>query len=167
MKLEINRTLAGYMVLGGLVGCFLARSAAAQSSSSTAVRYATDAKEARAMTAQIEHRKTIISYAVVDFEKSLYNVNVADCERKLDKSPVLSVNGVRMNTCEEVIAQRRSEKGAHQKLKLRNEIVDITDADPCASVTVVVFPGDEHDSLILRQIGERWLVTSFTSTRIQ
>jgi hypothetical protein len=154
-------------VLGGVLACLLAPYASAQDSvASSPSQYVMDAKEARAMAAQLEHRKTVVSYAVSDFERSLYTLNVSHCVRRIDASPELFVEGVRMRTCNELVEERRRIGGAsHEKLKLKNEEVELTEAG--ARVTVDVMPTNEHHIIRLKEIHEHWLVTSFTSTAKQ
>ena len=124
-----------------------------------------DAKEARAWTAQVEQRKMIIVYAASDFEKLLHQRNLAGCERQLTKGAIVSENGVRMTGCKDLIDSRCAGCDEHHKLKLRNQVVEVKDAEPEASVTCDVTPEGEHDTLTLMQFGHHWLVTSFTSTR--
>lgn len=154
-------------VLGGLFGCLLPLHGYAQSSALSSPHYVMDAKEARAMAAQLEHRKVIVYQAVSDFEKSLSAGNLADCERRLDQSPELSAHGVRVKNCTELLPEKDRTAGARTKLKLRNHAVELTPTG--ARVTVDVLPLNERHILDLREVHVRdhWLVTSFMSTANQ
>lgn len=123
-----------------------------------------DAKEARAWAVQVEHRKLIIGYAASDFEKSLHQRDLASCERQLAQSAVVSLNGVQMSGCKDLIDSRRAMSDEHQKFKLHHQVVEITDASPEARVTFDVTPDSEHHVLKLMRFGNHWLVTSFAST---
>jgi hypothetical protein len=126
-----------------------------------------DAKEARAMAAQLEHRKVIVYEAVSDFEKSLYAGKAADCERRLDQSPELLADGVRVKNCTELSHEEDRTAGARTKLQLRNHAVELTNTG--ARVTVDVLPLNERHIIDLREVDvrEHWLVTSFISTAKQ
>jgi hypothetical protein len=165
MDPRLTQKLACRFLLCGIFGALLVTAVASQDVSSLAAQYGIDAKQARAMAAQIEIRKTAVFYAVSDFEKSLFTGNTAACERQLDKSAALSLNGVPINTCEELIDHRRVSND--QRLKLRNQVVQFTSTDPAASVSVDVMPGGQHDVLTLTQRGGRWLVASFTGAPMQ
>ena len=162
----MKKVLPTCVVLCGIAS-LLVTGAVSEDPSSLAARYGIDAKQARAMAAQLELRKSNISYAVSDLEHALFTGNAAACERQLDKSAALSLNGVRLNTCKDVIDERPATKGAHQKLKLHNQFVEITENNQDARVSVDVTPGGRHDVVTLRQVADRWLVTSFTSAAVQ
>jgi len=162
----MKKVLPTCVVLYGIAS-LLVTGAVSEDPSSLAARYGIDAKQARAMAAQLELRKSNISYAVSDLEHALFTGNAAACERQLDKSAALSLNGVRLNTCKDVIDERPATKDAHQKLKLHNQFVEITENNQDARVSVDVTPGGRHDVVTLRQVADRWLVTSFTSAAVQ
>jgi len=129
--------------------------------------YVMDAKEARAMAAQLEHRKVVVYQAVSDFEKSLYAGNVADCERQVDQSPELLAHGVRVRNCTELLHEKDRTPGARTRLRLRNHAVELTNTG--ARVTLDVLPLNERHIIDLREVDvrEHWLVTSFMSTAKQ
>lgn len=156
--------LLTYVLLSGVVGWALIIGTATETSP-TSTPYSMDAKQARAWAAQVEHRKLIIGYAASDFEKSLHQRNVASCERQLTRGAVVSLNGVRMSGCKDLIDSRPVTSDEHQKFKLHNQVVEITDTNPEALVTFDVTPESEHHILKLMQFGHHWLVTSFASTR--
>ena len=163
----MKKVLPTCVVLCGIAS-LLVTGAVGQDASSLAARYGIDAKQARAMAAQLELRKSSISYAVSDLEHALFTGSAAACERQLDKSAALSLNGVELNTCKDVIDERPATNDAHQKLKLHNQFVEITESNPTAArVSVDVTPGGRHDVFTLRQVRDRWLVTSFTSAAVQ
>jgi hypothetical protein len=162
MKPQFRITFAVALLLAGVVEC-LVTGAIAQSTSS--LSYSMDAKEARAAAAQLEHRKATVAYAIANFEKAVYDRNVPGCQRQLDNSAALSVNGDPVTSCKDLLDRRGATSVGQQKLKLCREVVEITEAG--ARVTVDVMPGDQHDFLTLRQSKDQWLVTSLTSRVIE
>jgi hypothetical protein len=170
MKIRVG-TLLTKVVTAIVISCALlvcsTMRVGAQDVSSLAAKYAIDAKAARAMAAQLEHRKMIILYAVSDFEKSLYDANTTACEREVDRSAEFSLNGAQISTCRELMDERRAANDHGKKLKLHNQVVEITGSDPAARVSIDVMPGGQHDVFTLRQISERWLVRNFKRAPIQ
>jgi len=160
-------TVVRASMLSGLFACLVPLHGYAQSYASSPTQSIMDAKEARAMAAQLEHRKLVVYQAVSDFEKSLYAGNVADCERRIDQSPELSAHGVRMQNCTELLHEKNRTTAAHTKLKLRNQAVELTNTG--ARVTVDVLPLNERHVIELREVHvrEHWLVTGFMSTANQ
>jgi len=149
-------------ILLGIFVTSLLLSAASAQNSSTSNQYVPSAKEVPAMAIQLEHRKMIVFWAVEDFEKSLYTSNVSDCERRRDRPSELLSNGVKVQTCKDLIEQRRNAgHDGRQKLKLRNQIIEFTETG--ARVNVDVQPAAEHHVVVLRDINEHWLVANFAS----
>jgi hypothetical protein len=150
------------ILLGALLGCLLATETTGQNPAHSLQQYPLDAKEARAMAAQLEHRKMNAFEAVSDFENSLYKLNVSDCERRLDQTPELWSNGTRISTCKDLIEERsRAGDVARQKVKLRNRVIELT--NPGARVTVDVLPISQRHTILLKERHEHWLITGFTS----
>jgi hypothetical protein len=158
-----NLRQSNRLLLGVFVASFLLSGARGQNSS-TSNQYVPSAKEVPAMAIQREHRKMIVFWAAEDFEKSLYNSNASDCERRLDSPSELFSNGIKIQTCKDLIEQRHTAShDGQQKLKLRNRIVEFTETG--ARVTVDVQPTGEHDVVVLRDVNEHWLVANFASAR--
>ena len=166
--MRIGLTVANVVrttVLGGFLGCLLALYGYGQNSASSSKQYVMDAKEARAWAAQLERRKVNAYEAVSAFEKSLYAGKVSDCERRLYQFPQLLSEGVRMSNCNELVHEKSRLAAARDKVKLRNQAVQLTDTG--ARVTVDVLSVNEHHIIDLKEVHEHWLVTSFTSTARQ
>ena len=124
-----------------------------------------DAKAARALLAQQERTKVMVSGAVSDFEKSLLKRNNLDCERRVRPSAELWSNGERVNTCGDLLDQRHranDAEGEKPKLKLRNELVELT--YPEARVTLDALPSREHHIYLLEQMQHRWVIMCFASS---
>jgi hypothetical protein len=147
----VKLILQTYILLSGVVGWALVTGAAAHPSPSSTPS-TMDAKEARAWAAQLEHTKLIIAYAASDFEKSLHQGNLASCERQLTERAVVSLNGIRMRGCKDLIHSRPSPYGEHRKFNLRRQEVEITDTNPEALVIFDVAPESEHHVLKLMQL---------------
>jgi hypothetical protein len=154
------------LIVGLFIVCSQASAVTEESSPAPASTPSTmDAKEARAWNIQQEHKKTIIYGVVSDFEDSLNKLDIAKCERQVHQSAaVLSLNGIRVTSCQEIIDQRRSTDQAHQKLKLSHRLVQIADTGSEAGVNVDVMPAGEHHSFTLQQIGKHWIIMKFAST---
>jgi hypothetical protein len=174
MHPTVEKTLRDYILLSGFLCysfsglvCYALTNGAAPLDSSSPTHGAMDAKEAHAWRVQVEQRKLIIAYAASDFEKSLHEHDLANCERQLDQSATLLVNGVEMSSCKELMDSRPGIPEKHQKLKLHNEVVEFAHLNSEAGVSLDLTPEGEHHILKLRQIGDHWLVTSLTSTRTQ
>lgn len=171
MKVKGSILVSVFILLGGLRGAVRPTAGANQQEVSPnctshfrpdSTHYALDAKAARALSAQEEYTKVMILGAVSDFEKSLLKGNVLDCERRVRTSAELWSNGVRMNTCGDLIDERRRENDkVGQKFKLRDQVVNIT--YPEARVTLDVLPSREHHIYLLNQVQYRWVITCFAS----
>lgn len=124
-----------------------------------------DAKEARALLAQQEHTKVMVSGAVSDFEKSLLKRSLLDCERRVRPSAELWSNGERENTCGDLLDKRHRANdpgGEKVKSKLRKQLVELI--YPEARVTLDVLPSREHHVYLLEQVRYRWVVMCFASS---
>jgi hypothetical protein len=105
--LRVKLILQTYVLLSGVVGWAPVTKTPTHTSPSS-TPYAMDAKEARAWAVQVEHTKLIIAEAAFNFERSLHQRNLASCERQLTQNAVVSLNGVRMSGCEDLIDARLS-----------------------------------------------------------
>jgi hypothetical protein len=163
---KLRARLGMSLVVGAVFACSQASAITVESSPSSALTPSgMDAKEARAWNIQQEHKKLIIYGVVSDFEDSLNKLDTAKCERQVHQSAaVLSLNGIPVTSCQEIIDQRRSAEEAHQKLKLTHRLVQITDTGSEARVNVDVMPAGEHHSFTLRHIGKHWIIMNFAST---
>jgi hypothetical protein len=173
MKLKSSVLVCVFILLGGLG--FLRPTAAAIEPgvpSACASHFGADstqhglvAKAAQALLAQQEHTKVMVSGAVSDFEKSLLKRNLLDCERRVRPSAELWSNGERVNTCSDLLDQRHQAndaEGEKAKLKLRNQLVELT--YPEARVTLDVLPSREHHVYLLEQVRYRWVIMCFASS---
>src|ERR1700687_4584793 len=132
MKLKSSVLVSVFILLGGL-GAVRPTAAAIEPGVSSAcashfgadsTQHGLDAKAARALLAQQEHTKVMVSGAVSDFEKSLLKRNLLDCERRVRSSAELWSNGERVNTCGDLLDQRHranDAEGEKAKVKLRNQ----------------------------------------------
>jgi hypothetical protein len=121
---------------------------------------AMDAKTAIAARIQQERKKAEVSSAVSDFEKSLNNSNLSQCDRRLNNSVELWSNGVRANSCRDLFcARERADGVANAKPKLRNEGVELT--YPEARVTLD--SSNEHHTYLLEDVHDQWLIRCFVS----
>jgi len=115
MKVKCSVLVSVVVLLGGLRGAVRPTAAANQQGVSSvcashfradSAQPGLDAKAARALLAQEERTKGMISGAVSDFEKSLMKGNALDCERRVRPSAELWSNGERLNTCSDLVDQR-------------------------------------------------------------
>jgi hypothetical protein len=125
------------------------------------VQPAMDGKTAAAFRIQQERKKAEVSWAVSDFEKSLNNLDISECDRRLNNSVELWSNGIHVNSCRELFgARERADAIANTKPKLRNEAFDLT--YPEARVTLD--SSNEHHTYLLEDVHDQWLVRCFVST---
>jgi hypothetical protein len=98
---------------------------------------------------------------VSDFEKSLNNLDISECDRRLNNSVELWSNGVHVNSCRDLFGARELADGATKaKPKLRNEAFELT--YPEARVTLDT--SNEHHTYLLEDVHDEWLVQCFVST---
>jgi hypothetical protein len=120
-----------------------------------------DGKTAAAFRIQQERKKAEVSWAVSDFEKSLNNLDISECDRRLNNSVELWSNGVHVNSCRDLFdARERADGAAKAKPKLRNEAFELT--YPEARVTLDA--SNEHHTYLLEDVHDQWLVRCFVST---
>jgi hypothetical protein len=174
MKIKCSVLVSVFILLGGLRGAVRPNAVANQQGVSSAcashfradsTQHGLDAKAARALLAQQERTKVMVSEAVSDFEKSLLKRNNLDCERRVRPSAELWSNGERVNTCGDLLDQRHrtnDAEGEKPKLKLRNELVELT--YPEARVTLDALPSREHHIYLLEQVHYRWVIMCFASS---
>jgi hypothetical protein len=125
------------------------------------VQPAMDGKTAVAFRIQQERERAEVFGAVSDFEKSLNNLNISECDRRLNDSVELWSNGIHVNSCRDLFdARERADGAAKAKPKLRNEAFDLT--YPEARVTLDA--SNEHHTYLLEDVHDRWLVRCFVST---
>ena len=173
MKVKCSVLVSVFILLGGLRGAVRPTAAANQQGVSSvcashfradSTQHGLDAKAARALLAQEERTKVMISGAVSDFEKSLMNGKALDCERRIRPRAELWSNGERLNTCSDLVDQPRAKdvNDKKPKLKLRNQLVELT--YPEARVTMDALPSHEHHIYLLQQVHYRWVIMCFASS---
>ena len=174
MKLKCSVLVSVFILLGGLGGGVRPTASAIEPGVSSvcashfgadSTQQGLDAKAGRALLAQQERTKVMVSDAVSDFEKSLLKGNLLDCERRVRPSAELWSNGERLNTCSDLVDQRHRAndvKDARPKLKLRNQLVELT--YPEARVTLDALPSREHHIYLLEQMHYRWVIMCFASS---
>ena len=174
MKLKCSVLASVFILLGGLGGGVRPTAAAIEPGVSSvcashfradSTQHGLDAKAARALLAEQERTKVMVSDAVSDFEKSLLKGNLLDCERRVRPSAELWSSGERVNNCGDLLDQRHRAKeaeGEKAKLKLRNQLVELT--YPEARVTLDVLPSREHHVYLLEQVRYRWVIMCFASS---
>ena len=173
-KVKYSVLVSVFILLGGLRGAVRPTAAANQQGVSSVCashfradspQPGLDAKSARALLAQEERTKVMISGVVSDFEKSLMKGNALDCERRVRPSAELWSNGERLNTCSDLADQRHRAndvKDETPKLKLRNQLVELS--YPEARVSSDVLPSREHHIYLLEQVQYRWVIMCFASS---
>jgi hypothetical protein len=173
MKVKCSILVSVFILLGGVGGAVMptavvnpqeASSACASHFGADSTQHGLDAKAARALLVQQERTKVMVSGAVSDFEKSLMKRNLLDCQRWVRPSAELWSNGERVNNCADLLDQRpraNDAEGEKAKLKLRNQLVDLT--YPEARVTLDVLPSREHHVYLLEQVRYRWAIMCFAS----
>lgn len=122
---------------------------------------ATDGKTAVALRIQQQRKKAEVAKAVSDFEKSLNNSDISQCDRRLNNSVELWSSGVHVNSCRDLFSAReRADRAASTKAKLANEAIELT--YPEARVTLDT--ANERHTYLLEDVREQWLVRCFVST---
>lgn len=174
IKVKFAVVVSVFILLGGLRGVVRPTEAANQQGVSSvcashfradSTQRGLDAKSARALLAQEERTKVMISGVVSDFEKSLMKGNALACERRVRPSAELWSNGEPANTCSDLVEQRHRAndgKGEKPKLKFRNQLVEL--AYPEARVTLDALPSHEHHIYLLEQVHYRWVIMCFASS---
>lgn len=174
MKVKCSVLVSVFILLGGLRGAVRPTADADQQGVSSlctshfrtnSTQHGLDAKSARALLAQEERTKVLISGVVSDFEKSLMKGNALDCQRRVRPSTELWSNGERLNTCSDLVGQRHRAnevKDEKPKLKLRNQLVELT--YPEARVNLDALPSHEHHIYLLEQVHYRWVIMCFASS---
>ena len=122
---------------------------------------AMDGKTAVAFRIQQERKKAEVATAVSDFEKSLNNSDISQCDLRLNNSVELWSSGVHVNSCRDLFSAReRADRVASTKPKLVNEAIELT--YPEARVTLDT--ANERHTYLLEDAHQQWLVRCFVST---